>query len=195
MIYIDIFGLQVNLYAQIVGVAGMAVLVWAYQLKKKWFLGISSLAMLFFLIESCLLSADADTFTGIVLNGAAIVRNLLMLICLVKFNRELPFWAAGCLLAAVWAACAFRLGAWYTWLPPALQTVYTVCSLSKNYFCLKAGALVLEGGNLFYNAAVGAYIGVLRQVVLVAGVIVSTGIYAVRQTRTRKQQKKEDGAE
>lgn len=56
--------------------------------------------------------------------------------------------------------------------------MYTLCSLSKNYFVLKVGALVLESGNLFYNASVGAYIGILRQVVLVISVIVSTIAYA-----------------
>ena len=44
----------------------------------------------------------------------------------------------------------------------------------------EAGALVLEGGNLFYNASVGAYIGVVRQVVLVCGVVIGTISYAVR---------------
>lgn len=190
MIYVTVFGLRVNLYAQIAGAAGMIVLVWAYQLKKKGFLAVSSAAMALFLAESCLLYADADTFTGFVLNAAAIVRNLLMLLCLVRFRRELPVWATLCLLAAVWAACAFRLNAWYTWLPPVLQTVFTLCSVSKNYYCLKAGALALEGGNLFYNASVGAYVGVLRQVILVAGVVAGLVLYALRQ----KRQKRADAA-
>lgn len=188
MIYLEIFGVQVNLYAQIVGAVGMIVLVWSYQLKKKSYLVVSTAAMALFLVESVLLYADADTFTGTVLNAAAIVRNLLMLFWLVRFKRELPVWAALCLLAVVWAICAFRLGAWYTWLPPVLQTVYTLCALAKNYFCLKAGALVLEGGNLFYNASVGAYIGVVRQVVLVCGVVIGTISYAVRLRREKDAQ-------
>lgn len=186
MVYVLVFGVRVNLYAQIAGAAGMVALVWAYQLKKEGFLAVSSAAMALFLAESCLLYADADTFTSIVLNAAAIVRNLLMLLCLVRFRRELPVWAALCLLAAVWAACAFRLNAWYTWLPPVLQTIFTLCSVSKNYYCLKAGALVLEGGNLFYNASVGAYIGVLRQVILVAGVIGGMVGSALRKRRQKR---------
>ncbi len=187
MIYFELFGLQINLFAQIAGTIGMVVLVWSYQLKKVRYLIVSTAAMAIFLLESCLLYADADTFTGIVLNAAAIVRNLLMLFSLLRFRRELPVWAALLLLALVWAICAPRLGAWYTWLPPVLQTVYTLCSLSKNYFVLKGGALILEGGNLFYNASVGAYIGVLRQVVLVTGVIVGTISYALRQKRAHKK--------
>lgn len=190
MIYVRVFGVTVNLFAQIAGLAGLGLIVWAYQLRKKGFLILSTAAMLFFLAESCILYADADTFTGIVLNAAAIVRNLLMLLCLVRFRRELPVWATLCLLAAVWAACAFRLNAWYTWLPPVLQTVFTLCSVSKNYYCLKAGALALEGGNLFYNASVGAYVGVLRQVILVAGVVAGLVLYALRQ----KRQKRADAA-
>lgn len=178
MVYVEIFGVTVNLYAQIVGTVGLVVIVWSYQLKKTAYLALSTLAMAIFLAESCLLYADADTFTGIVLNAAAIVRNLLMLLWRARFGRELPAPIALCLLAVVWGVCAFRLTAWYTFLPPALQTVYTLCSLSKNYFVLKVGALVLESGNLFYNASVGAYIGILRQVVLVISVIVSTIAYA-----------------
>ena len=189
MIYFELFGLQINLFAQIAGTIGMVVLVWSYQLKKVRYLIVSTAAMAIFLLESCLLYADADTFTGIVLNAAAIVRNLLMLFSLLRFRRELPVWAALLLLALVWAICAPRLGAWYTWLPPVLQTVYTLCSLSKNYFVLKGGALILEGGNLFYNASVGAYIGVLRQVVLVTGVIVGTISYALRQKSAQKKRR------
>lgn len=193
MIYIQIFGVTVNLYAQIVGTAGLIVIVWAYQLKKTAFLSLSSAAMAIFLAESCILYADADTFTGIVLNAAAIVRNLLMLFFLRRYGREMPPWAAACLLVPVWAICAFRLTAWYTWLPPALQTVYTFCALSKNYFVLKGGALALEGGNLFYNASVGAYVGVVRQIVLVVGVVVSTVVYAAHRRPSRKAERtKED---
>lgn len=80
MVYVEIFGVTVNLYAQIVGTVGLVVIVWSYQLKKTAYLALSTLAMAIFLAESCLLYADADTFTGIVLNAAAIVRNLLMLL-------------------------------------------------------------------------------------------------------------------
>lgn len=186
MIYVEIFGVSVNLYAQIVGTVGLVLIVWSYQLQKTGYLILSTVAMAVFLIESCLLYADADTFTGIVLNAAAVVRNLLMLFWRKRFQKELPVWIAFCLLAVVWAICAFRLTAWYTYLPPVLQTIYTFCALSKNYFCLKGGALVLEGGNLFYNASVGAYTGVLRQIVLVIGVIFSTVSYAL-SLRCKKQ--------
>ena len=108
-----------------------------------------------------------------------------MILFLRRYGREMPAWVAVCLLVPVWIICAFGFGAWYTYLPPALQTVYTFCALSKNYYCLKGGALVLEGGNLFYNASVGAYVGILRQVVLVTSVIVSTIVYFVHSRRER----------
>ncbi len=186
MIYVRVFGVTVNLFAQIAGLAGLVLIVWAYQLRKKGFLILSTAAMLFFLAESCILYADADTFTGIVLNAAAIVRNLLMLLFLCRFRREMPPWAAVCLLLPVWAVCAFHVSAWYTWLPPLLQTVYTFCALSKNYFVLKGGAFVLESGNLFYHAAVGAYVGIVRQIMLVTSVVAGTIVLAVRQARAKK---------
>lgn len=185
MIYVEIFGQQVNLYAQIVGFVGLVVIAWSYQLKKLGYLAVSTVAMAIFLAESCILYADSDTFTGIVLNAAAVVRNLLMILFLRRYGREMPAWVAVCLLVPVWIICVFGFGAWYTYLPPALQTVYIFCALSKNYYCLKGGALVLEGGNLFYNASVGAYVGILRQVVLVTSVIVSTIVYFVHSRRER----------
>ena len=120
MVYVEIFGVTVNLYAQIVGTVGLVVIVWSYQLKKTAYLALSTLAMAIFLAESCLLYADADTdtFTGIVLNAAAIVRNLLMLLWRARFGRELPAPIALCLLAVVWGVCAFRLTAWYTSFRP-----------------------------------------------------------------------------
>lgn len=187
MLYVELWGLRVNVYAQIAGFVGMAVLVWSYQLRRKGFFVVNTLAMAIFLLESCLLYADADTFTGIVLNVAAIVRNLLMLFCTVRLRRELPFWAAGLLLVGVWAVCAFRLGAWYTWLPPVLQTIFTLCSLKKNYYLLKAGALVLEGGNFFYNLCVGAYIGVLRQVIILCGLVAGIVVHFHRLRAVKKQ--------
>lgn len=193
MLYVDWLGLHINVYAQIVGFVGMIVLVWSYQLKKTGFLALSSAAMAIFLAESCILAADSDTFTGIVLNAAAIVRNLLMLFCLKKLRRELPVWAAVCLLAAAWAACAWKLGAWYTWLPPILQTVYTLCSVSKRDTVLKTGALILESGNLVYNASVGAYIGVFRQIILVIGVI--AGLIGYLRARRKERSCDPSGAE
>lgn len=180
MLYVELWGLRVNVYAQIAGFVGMLVLIWSYQLRRKGFFVVNTLAMAIFLLESCLLYADADTFTGIVLNAAAIVRNLLVLFCSVRLGRDLPVWAAVLLLAAIWAICAFRLGVWYTWLPPVLQTIFTLCSVKKNYYLLKAGALVLEGGNFFYNLYVGAYIGVLRQVLILCGLIAGVAVHIHR---------------
>lgn len=67
-----------------------------------------------------------------------------------------------------------------------MQTVYTFCALSKNYFVLKGGAFVLESGNLFYHAAVGAYVGIVRQIMLVTSVVAGTIVLAVRQARAKK---------
>ena len=74
MIYVEIFGQQVNLYAQIVGFVGLVVIAWSYQLKKLGYLAVSTVAMAIFLAESCILYADSDTFTGIVLNAAAYIK-------------------------------------------------------------------------------------------------------------------------
>ena len=186
MIYIELFGIRMNLYAQIAGLIGLVLIVCSYQLRKTAFLALSGVAFVFFLAESCLLYADSDTFTGIVLNAAALVRNAIMFLFAVRFHRETPVWVAVCLLVPVWVLCAFHLGAWYTWLPPVLQTVYTFLALPRNYYCLKAGAFIIESGNLFYNAAVGAYAGVVRQVVLVVCVVVSTAVLFVRGRRARR---------
>ena len=55
MVYVEIFGVTVNLHAQIVGTVGLVVIVWSYQLKKTAYLVLSTLAMAIFLAESCLL--------------------------------------------------------------------------------------------------------------------------------------------
>ena len=72
MIYIELFGIRMNLYAQIAGLIGLVLIVWSYQLRKTAFLALSGVAFVFFLAESCILAADSDTFTGIVLNAAGL---------------------------------------------------------------------------------------------------------------------------
>ena len=171
--YIGLFGLTVNLPAQIVGLIGLIMIAVSYQFAKVRYLVWSTAAMAFFLAESCILYADSDTVTGIVINATAIVRNIAMIFWALKKGRELPPVLAAAFLAPMWAVCAFYFGAWYTYLPPVLQTVYTFCAVSKNYFVLKTGALILESGIFFYNASVGAYIGAVRQIVLVTSVVAS----------------------
>lgn len=185
--YLQLFGLTVNLPAQIVGLIGLAVIAVSYQFRKVKYLVWSTVAMELFLAESCILSADSDTVTGIVINATAIARNLAMIAWAVKKKAELPPWLAAAFLAPMWAVCAFYFGAWYTYLPPVLQTVYTFCAVSRNDFVFRSGALVLESGNFFYNASVGAYIGVVRQIVLVTSVVVSIAA-AARDGKREKAQ-------
>ena len=64
--YLQLFGLTVNLPAQIVGLIGLAVIAASYQFRKVKYLVWSTVAMALFLAESCILSADSDTVTGIV---------------------------------------------------------------------------------------------------------------------------------
>ena len=177
MVYVEIFCVTVNLYAQIVGTVGLVVIVWSYQLKKTAYLALSTLAMAIFLAESCLLYADADTFTGIVLNAAAIVRNLLMLRWRALRTRtarpDRP-------LSSCRRLGRMRLSSHgMVHLPSARSAdgVYPVFPLQK---LLRSESRRPRTGerNLFYNASVGAYIGILRQVVLVISVIVSTIAYA-----------------
>lgn len=170
--YIELFGFDVNVPAQICGLIGLVIILVSYQQKKLTFLWVQLIGYVFCLAESALCFG----WTNVVITFTAMMRNVLMLLFLVKRGKELPLAFTLLLLAAMWGGCvpffvtAFR---WYDLLPPTLITLSTLCAISSNYYVLKAGALTQEYCFIAYQASIGAYIGVVRQVVLGTGVLIS----------------------
>ena len=181
--YIELFGSRINVLSQVAGLVGFILIGIAYQQKKLPFLILSGVAYIVFMGESFFLLGESDTLSNVLGNATSFLRNLLMIFVLVKYNKELPSWASIPFLALYWVGFLLPLFtgavdsladyAWYAYLPPIVTTVYSITAFNKNYYVLKGGALFLESVFMFYHPLTGAYVGGIRQAVLVISIIVS----------------------
>ena len=171
--YITLFGTEVNVLSQIAGFLGFFLILIAYQQKKLTFLIISGISYIVFMGESFFLLGESNTLSNVVGNATSFLRNLTMIFCLVKYKKDLPTWASIPFLAIYWIGALPTLNVWYSYIPPIATTVYTLSAIQKNYYVLKAGALFLEGVFLIYHPITGAYVGGVRQAVLVVAIIIS----------------------
>lgn len=165
--YITLFGTEVNVLSQIAGFLGFFLILYAYPQKKMKFLIISGVSYIIFMSEGFFLLGESNTLSNVVGNATSFLRNMTMIFCLIKYKKDLPTWASLPFLAIYWIGAIPTLNVWYSWIPPVATTVYTLCAIQKNYYVLKAGALFLEGIFLFYHFTTGAYVGGVRQLVLV----------------------------
>ena len=167
--HITIFGTSVNWLAQVFDIIGFIVIAIAYQQKKKAFILVSMAAYVFFVLESVsiLLIDGINTYANIIVTGAGIVRNVIMIIYAVKKDKEMPMWIAIAMLIATWGLNIFFFDKWYTYIPCVALTICTITAVQKNYYILKVGAMLNEGAFIVYNFAVGGYAGVIREIILV----------------------------
>ena len=167
-LYIDILGEPVNVYSQIAGFLGFFLILYAYPQKKFKFLVISGISYIIFMAEGFFLfTPENNTLSNVIGNATSFLRNMTIIYVYAKHNKDLPTWASFPFLAIYWIGALPTLGTWYTYIPPVATTVYTLSAIQKNYYILKAGALFLEGIFMFYHFKTGAYVGAIRQIVLV----------------------------
>lgn len=166
--------MPVNIPAQICGLVGLVIILAAFQMKKRRLIVFQLIGYVFCLAEALFVGG----WIGAVVTLCAMVRNVLMIIYRSRYDRELPGWITAMVVAAMWLGSlpfyiAGVAGAWYDYFPPALVSLSTVCAVNKNFYVLKAGAFVHETGFIVYHASVGAYIGIIRQIILAVGIAVS----------------------
>lgn len=172
--YIELFGTSVNWVAQLLDLIGFVIILIAYQQSKEKLLFTSMFAYALFVAEACvLLIGGENTVANIIISFVSIVRNVLMLIVLKKYNKELPSWVAIVLLVITAAFNIPFFKEWYSYLPIIFFSIYTLSAIQKNFYVLKIGAALLEGSFVVYNFVTGAYFGAVREAILVVSIIVS----------------------
>lgn len=172
--YIEIFGTNVNWVAQLLDLIGFAFILVAYQQKKEKLLLISMIAYAMFTAEAVvLLIGGENTVANIIISFVSIVRNVLMIIVMRKYNKELPTWVAIVLLVITAGANIPFFKEWFSYLPIIFFSIYTISAIQKNFYILKVGAALLEGSFVVYNFVTGAYFGAVREAILVVSIIVS----------------------
>lgn len=183
--YITLFGQSINWVAQVLDLAGAFILLFAYiQSKKLKFLSISIFAYFFFAAESVVITfsaPDSPRYADIIISSVAAIRNIIMIFYLKKKNTEMPLWFALVLLGLTWAANIpfFIPGLfieelkWYFFMPCIFLTIFNLAAIQKNFYILKGAAILLEGSYILYNFITGAYIGAIREIVIVISIIIS----------------------
>lgn len=183
--YITLFGQSINWVAQVLDLVGAFILLFAYiQSKKLKFLSISIFAYFFFAAESVVITfsaPDSPRYADIIISSVAAIRNVIMIFYLKKKNTEMPLWFALVLLGLTWAANIpfFIPGLfieelkWYFFMPCVFLTIFNLAAIQKNFYILKIAAILLEGSYILYNFITGAYIGAIREIVIVISIIIS----------------------
>lgn len=166
--YITLFGTRVNVLAQVAGFVGLLLILYSYLQEKFALLFLSGISYIFFIAEGFFLLPDSATLSNVIGNVVALFRNLAMLFCLVHYKRDMPAWGAIPFLVVFWLAAIPTFGPWYSYIPPITVSVYSLCAIQKNDYILKIGALIHETAFVIYHPVTGAYVGGVRQVILVA---------------------------
>ncbi len=171
--YLTLAGVKINLLAQVAGFIGLAIILYSYFQEKLLFLVISGFSYLFFIAEGFFLLPDSETLTNVIGNVIALFRNGLLVFWLAKKKKDLPAWAALPFVVVFWLTSIPSFGAWYTYIPPITVSLYSIAATCKNYYVVKGAALLHESAFLLYHPVTGAYIGGVRQAVLVLILIIS----------------------
>ena len=185
---VDIFGsiININVPAQISGLVGMTVILIAYQQKKERFVELQALGCVFCLIEALLCRG----WVGATITSMCIIRNMMMLYFLKNRNgAPLPLRYTLIHLGVCWAAVLPMIitnFVWYNVIPPLMLTISTSAAMFANYYVMKTGALIHESGYLLYHMSIGAYAGVLRQIVLASAVLISIIVMAIKEKGPKK---------
>lgn len=194
---ITLFGTQINWLAQVIDLVGAVFLLIGYvQTKKLKFLTITIFAYICFASESVVLTVlnpETPRYADIIISSVAAIRNVIMILYATKKNKEMPLWAALVLLALTWAANIpfFIPGLfiqelkWYFFLPCTMLTIFNLAAIQKNFYILKVAAILLEGSYVLYNFITGAYIGAIREIVIVLSIVVSIVSMALKEKKEK----------
>lgn len=179
-----VFGLEINILAQVFDIIALMLTVISYQGSKAKYLVFYSAATVLFSAEAFVLGA----YTGVICNTVSIIRNMTILFYLKK-DRELPkllvwiFMIPFAIIAVIYVIKLDIVSA----APAAFCLTMSIATACKSEGTLKTASVFVESGYAVYSFAIGAYVGVIRQIFAVGSAIVGTVRYY-----KGKQRKKEE---
>lgn len=178
---IYVFNIKINILAQVFGLIGLIFVVIAYQKNDKLsFLKYCNLQFCFTIIESLFLLA----YTSVFKIGAGLFRNLILVYYLKK-NKHMPkVWNLIFILMVI-IPSMFFINNWFAILPVISSVVSTVVTCQKNFKILKCGGIVVEIISMTHSLCVGAYVGFVRQSVILVAIIIGL----IKYIKYEKQQK------
>ena len=167
---VTIFNTEVNLLAQLFGFIMLIFIVISYNVHDNKYFVFMTFAFFFCALESITLGSITNFICCLV----SIFRSLSVLHYR-KHDRDIPKWLPIALILpiftiGVWAAVTDN--PWYQLMPPVLIIALTILTLQKSIFVLKTGSIFIESGLMVFNFFIGAYVGVIRQLIAVISVII-----------------------
>lgn len=175
--------------SQIAGLIGLLIVGVAYLFEKRRFLAISTIAVLFFIVEqSCAL-----LYSNLIVTTSCLIRNILMYVFLVKSNKEVPLYILGLLLVLMWAgiitylAISQTFDQWDNYLPPAIVTMSTFTQNNKNEYVVKIGSAAHETGFLIYYIIYMLPVSILREAILIIAALVGLALIIIKNIKKKKE--------
>lgn len=172
---ITVLGTEVNVAAQIADLFAFAFLGIAYLCKdKEKYLIFASCAALVFCLESTILAA----YTNVICNAFTMIRNVILMLLMRTGKR--PKRTLSILFGTAFSAVgvySIATGNYIGVLPPLFGLTLTVLTTQNHLGILKVGCTFVEIGFLFFNYLIGAYVGVLRQLVIITSCVIGSVAY------------------
>ena len=175
--------------SQIAGLIGLLIVGVAYLFEKRRFLAISTIAVLFFIVEqSCAL-----LYSNLIVTTSCLIRNILMYVFLVKSNKEVPLYILGLLLVLMWAgiitylAISQTFDQWDNYLPPAIVTMSTFTQNNKNEYVVKIGSAAHETGFLIYYIIYMLPVSILREAILIIAALIGLALIIIKNIKKKKE--------
>lgn len=179
---------------QIAGILAFITLSISYQFDRRKHLLFSIIPYLCFLTESACSLLSPSVLNNVV----AIIRNIIMVYYLDKYNKQMPNKILFLMLALVWIIdltmffITGRQGDWYNYIAPVVLTILSICYNFKNYYILKLGAFFMEFGMLVYYIVYMLPFSIIRQIILVTSLIISVIIMFVKDMKNKHKKIEEN---
>ena len=182
--------------SQICGLIGLVIIFISYLFKKKKFMIIATISFVFFILEQ----SFAFLYSNLIVSSICFIRNILMVIFLLRFNKELPRSVVYSLIGLMWIlviiymAITNEFNVFDNYLPPLIVTMSTITQNFKNEFVVKIGALLHESGFLIYYLIKNSVnhdlpLSIFRQVCLVVATLIGLVIIIIHyKNRTNRSE-------
>lgn len=167
---VEVFGVQVNLFAQIFGFAMLVFIALGYITRDRVYFILTLAGSFCCVMESIVLKVWSSAFAA----AMVCVRNVFILEY-GKKNRKVPSVICWTIIAAVGLcgiiSTVIEKNLW-SMVPPALTVADSFFATLRPQKELKIALIPIAFGYIIFNFYAGAYVGVIRQIIaFIAGII------------------------
>lgn len=174
---INIYGLEVNIYAQIFGLVGLIFVVIAYQKPKKLdYLRYCNYQFFFTIFEALIL----DSITGVIKIATGICRNS-TLAHHIRKGKPMPRWYSLIFIVVAVVPSLFFVHSYVDIFPIITCVISTLMICQNNFKLLKVGGMIVELISMTHSLLIGAYIGFVRQFMIFVSIIIGLIRYIKRE--------------